>query len=517
MKRLIVCFDGTWNKPEQEDNGVIAPTNVFKIHNAIADVDVNNVKQLKYYHPGVGGENKGIVAEMIGGAFGAGISRHIQSAYYWLASHYAEGDEIYLYGFSRGAFTARSLGGMLSRGLLDLSENKLTKPAKPWERVKKAYDEGYRKKGATIDDWAEDGWAFFNDKGQTPIHFIGVWDTVGALGIPDDLELLNLLDDKKAWEFHDTSLGDHVAHARHAMAIDEIRSSFTETRWSNALDHHDAVEKWFPGVHGDVGGGYADTDLANEALQWMMTESEAIGLGFRVGVKELIKGNPLGNMHNSYKGAFKMLRSRPRNIPAMDVKNKDLFHAGALLRQQISPIDYPAYHPTHILEVEESVAVDIYADKHWNATTVFLEKGHEYVFSATGEWQDSKDSCDWKGTENDDFTLGDITRGISGMWGKTEGLWKHIPHNNSTDFIMTKRIERFRWFTMVGAIANDAGEVATGNDGSPVSHQYIDLTAYETNSLKVNKSGYLYCFPNDVWSLYGNNHGSIQLTITRQA
>jgi len=70
---------------------------------------------------------------------------------------------------------------------------------------------------------------------------------------------------------------------------------------------------------------------------------------------------------------------------------------------------------------------------------------------------------------------------------------------------------------VLGAIANDAGENATGNDGSPVSHKYIDLTAYETNNLTVNESGYLYCFPNDAWSLYGNNHGSIQLTITRQA
>lgn len=513
MKRLIVCFDGTWNNPEQEDNGAPAPTNVFRISNAIADVAGNGVRQVKYYHPGVGGEHKGIAARVLGGAFGAGISRHIQSAYHWLASNYAEGDEIYLYGFSRGAFTVRSLGGMLSRGLLDLSG---LEAAEAWKRVKKAYHEGYRKKDATIDDWADADWEFFHNRGAAPIHFIGVWDTVGALGIPDDLEVLNLLDDKDAWQFHDTSLGDHVAHARHAMAIDEMRASFTVTRWSNARQHHDAVEQWFPGVHSDVGGGYADADLSNEALAWMITESRAVGLEFRDGVMEMIHGNPLGKMHNSYKGAFKVLRSRPRNIPAMINDNQDLFHASALRRQQASPIDYPAYHPTRLLEIGESCTVDVYADRHWNSTTVFLEEGCEYTFSAQGEWLDCKDACDWKGTENDKFTAGDIARAVSGIWGKAENMWRHLTHNKSTDFIMTKRIEAFPWFVMVGAIANDGGaEQAAHPDGSPSPHQYVALPDYETTPLRVGASGYLYCFPNDVWSLYGNNHGSIQLTITR--
>ena len=86
------------------------------------------------------------------------------------------------------------------------------------------------------------------------------------------------------------------------------------------------------------------------------------------------------------------------------------------------------------------------------------------------------------------------------------------------DILGTKRIESLKWFTMVGAITNDSRHAdSVYNDGSPVPHQYVDLIAYDKDSLCLEKEGYLYCFPNDVWSFYGNNHGSIELTITRMA
>ncbi|HIJ91282.1 MAG: DUF2235 domain-containing protein [Desulfobulbaceae bacterium] len=512
MKRLIVCCDGTWNNPDQEDNGIPAPTNVFKIYNAIADRDSNQLEQLKYYHPGVGGEG-GIVDSIIGGAVGAGISRNICSAYHWLGSNYAEGDEIYLFGFSRGAFTARSLGGFLGRGLLDLQG---VEPADSWARVKLAYEKGYRIKAAERADWAQNSWNFFHQGAATPIHFLGVWDTVGALGIPDDLEIFNFFDDPSKWGFHDTSLGKHVTTARHAMAIDEVRSCFSITRWSDPDKHNDAVECWFPGVHCDVGGGYSDCALANGALLWMMEQSEAKGLMFRESIKETIKADPLGVMHNSHKGIFAKFRSRPRNIPAMVEQNKAHFHQSALERQKVSPISYPSYHPTKILAPGESHTVDIFANTHWNYTGIYLQHDRSYAFSATGQWQDSKDSCDWKGTEDGILTTGDIVRATSSFLGTFEGIFKKLSKNSSTDFLGTKRVESMKWFTMVGAIANDAGSsagMAVGNDGSAVPHQYVDLVAHETAPLKVQSPGYLYCFPNDVWSLYGNNRGSVRLTI----
>lgn len=512
MKRLIVCCDGTWNNPEQEENGIPAPTNVYKIYNAIEESSVGGVEQLKYYHPGVGGEG-GLVDSVLGGALGIGINRHIQSAYHWIGSNYEEDDEIYLFGFSRGAFTARSVGGLLARGLLNL---KTLAPEESWKRVEKAYQKGYRK-DAKREDWAGSDWAFFH-KGPAPIHFIGVWDTVGSLGIPDDLEILNIFDDKKKWQFHNTDLGENVKHARHAMALDEMRSSFSLTRWSNAKTHPDVKEIWFPGAHSDVGGGYSICELSNGALLWMMDESHDVGLEFRDGIRETIHANPLGVMHNSFKGIFSKLRSRPRNIDAMISENKALFHKNAFDRQKTSPISYSAYHPTKVLEVDESVIVDVYADTRWNYTGLYLEKGHKYIFSATGEWQDSKDTCDWKGTQNDEFTFGDIARSTASFLGKFEKIFKKFTKNQSTDFIGTKRVEEFNWFTLVGAISNDSGSKnVVKNDGSPTPHQYVELAAHEADPLEIEKPGYLYCFPNDVWSLYGNNNGSVQLKIQRVA
>ncbi len=512
MKRLIVCSDGTWATPDFEENGIPAPTNVFKIYNAIADKD-GATPQLKFYHPGVGSEGT-VINAIVGGATGAGIGKHIRSAYHWLGNNYEVGDEIYLFGFSRGAFTARSIGGFLGRGLLDLRG---LSPKQSWQRVEKAFG-SYRRKGSSRTDrkWAAADWSFFHGEDVTPVRFIGVWDTVGALGIPDDLELLNFFDKKEKWQFHDTKLGSNVKSARHAMALDEIRSSFCITHWENAAAHGDTKELWFPGVHCDVGGGYAITDLSDGPLAWMIDESKSIGLKFREQVLRTLAPNPLGVKHNSYKGAFAKLRSRPRNIEAMVPAQHRHFHQSAIERQEISPLAYPAYHPTRILGPGESHTVDVFADTHWNDCGLYLEKGHSYTFSAIGEWQDSKDSCDWNGTEDGNLTGGDVVRAASSFLGFFEDEFKKRTNNQSTDFLGTKRVEHLNWFILVGAIANDSGtEKEVENDGSPVPHQYVSLPAHEIDPLEIVNPGYLYCFPNDVWSLYGNNHGSIKLTVTR--
>lgn len=504
-KRLVVCCDGTWNNPQQEDNGLPAPSNVFKIHNAIA-LPEND----KYYHPGVGGEG-GIIRSIAGGAVGAGISRHICSAYYWLANNYEEGADIYLYGFSRGAFTARSLGAFLGRGLLNLAG---VKPAEAWLRVYRAYEEGYRTERSVKQ--VNKNWKAFHAGGSTPVRFIGVWDTVGALGVPDDFELLNFFDNPAAWRFHNTDLGDHVQTGRHAMAIDEMRSSFCVTRWTNRHTHNDVSELWFPGVHSDVGGGYASSGLSDGALLWMIKESERAELPFHSFVQTAISPNPLGVLHNSYKGAFAKLRSRPRNLPAMHPTSQE-FHESALARQKNSPLEYSAYHPTTILGDDgDSASFNVYANQHWNRSGLYLEAGIEYTFNATGEWRDSEDACDWKGTEDTKLTMGDIIRSFSGFMGAAEPIYSKVTGNNGADFMFTKRIEDKNWFTLIGAITNDNGSVAAvNNDGSPLPHQYVELYQHRRKPLVLKHPGYLYCFPNDVWGLYGNNSGSLRVTVTR--
>jgi uncharacterized protein (DUF2235 family) len=139
MKRLVVCFDGTWNNTTQEENGIPTPTNVVRLFNALQKSDY----QLCYYHPGLGAEKRGLFQKITGGAFGAGITRHICSAYHWLGKNYEEGDEIFFFGFSRGAFTVRSIAGFLGKGLLDLGG---LSSQESWQRVHKAYIEGYRKR-----------------------------------------------------------------------------------------------------------------------------------------------------------------------------------------------------------------------------------------------------------------------------------------------------------------------------------------------------------------------------------
>jgi hypothetical protein len=326
------------------------------------------------------------------------------------------------------------------------------------------------------------------------------------------------LDDKEDWQFFGNNLGKHVEHGRHAMAMDEMRSSFTVTHWGNADSHNDCVEKWFPGVHSDVGGGYAENDLSNIALLWMIEESQKLGLAFRDAVLQTIKGDPAGVIHNSNRGIFSKLRSRPRNLPSLIKTNAAQFHQSAFARQDISPINYPPYHPTRVLQVGESVTVELFAKEHWNLTGVYMDPNSKWTFSSTGKWQDASDSCDWRGIKNGDMSVGDVMRGVSSFLGKLEIIFKKISKNESTDFIGTKRVQNLPWFTLVGAIANDDGNSrAVTNDGSPIPHQYAELCKHQSDNeaLIVDKGGYFYCFPNDVWARYGNNRGSISLTVKR--
>ncbi len=523
MKRLIVCCDGTWNTPSQEDNGQIAPTNVYKIFRAIQDKDNHGIVQKKYYHTGVGTEgNK--VSKILNGAFAGDLGNHIQSAYYWLGNNFEPDDEIYCFGFSRGAFTVRSLAGMMNKvGLLDLS--KITgspdeEYKKKWDLIEKAYT-AYREGEIAQDQFiANYSNKLFDSQCEVKIKFLGVWDTVGAAGIPDEAELLNFFfDDKSQWKFHDNNLGKNVETGRHAMALDEIRSSFTVCRWLNRTGsstdcHPDAKEVWFSGVHSDVGGGYAETQLSDIALDWMIKEALAKGIGIR-NIKDQLKMDSSGEIHNSYKGVFAALKSRPRNIPFIDASSGECLHGSVLERMKADLILYPPYWQNKHLKKDETISIDVFAKDRWNYCEVYMFKDEEYKFSAEGEWVDNKSVCGWTGTQHDGhLDFGDVVRSVGSLWGKVEGLFKK--KNKVVDFWGTKRFEKADWFICVGAIANDRGvSVAVSNDGTPVPHTYIDLPKHHASSYKVKHSGQFFAFANDAWNFYGNNKGSVRLTITR--
>ena len=282
IRRLVLLFDGTWNKPESN-------TNVERLRRLIAPRDAAGNPQLVNYIPGVG-VKRGI-AHLLGGAFGYGLSGNVIDGYRWLCETWQPGDLLYLFGFSRGAYTARSLGGLIRKcGLLRCSAHGNVVEAD----VSAAYD-FYRDTGSKPDDPVA---MEFRASHSTVIdvHFIGVWDTVGSLGIPGTASWFPFA--RKRYQFHDTELSKIVKYAYQALALDEHRADFAPTVWtrnpftvkpgetltSKKLEQIEIEQRWFIGSHADVGGGN-DRDgagrrpdpLPDLPLAWL--QRKAIGAG----------------------------------------------------------------------------------------------------------------------------------------------------------------------------------------------------------------------------------------------
>ena len=527
-KNIIVCCDGTWNTKDQRDQDVPCPTNVTKIYNALAKDDQSGVAQKAYYHPGVGAECD-VAEHVLGGTIGRGLEKNIMSAYAWLGQEYSPGDKIFIFGFSRGAFTARYLAGMISDlGLADFATQKLPYP-KLWERVKRVLDASRKEKPKEMKDID-----FFNtlnledidffiteEKGasptrRTPVHFLGVWDTVGTLGVPENFALLHgLLDWLQPFRFKDTKLNEYVRHARHAVAMDERRETFTPTLWTETGERetgkHPTVKQiWFPGVHGDVGGGHVQCGLSDGALDWMIDEARHQGLAFRDKIREQLRPNPQGVLHKSDDGVFGLMSMQPRNVPQLH-DGATAFHKSAIDRWKNPPIEASPYWPTRALEPGQTDFVDVYAREEWNATGFYLEKGAQYDLTAEGEWVDGDVPCDADGPKEGQFHLGRIIQTAGSVLGEAEKLLKKATHNPNTQFVLTKRVEEYKWFALVGVVANRPG---TDKKGDPWAHQTFKIGT-SLKGLEPEESGYLHCFANDAWSAYGNNRGSVRLTIKR--
>src|ERR1700753_520451 len=239
MRRIVACCDGTWNTAEQP-----FPTNVERLTKEIAPRGPDGIEQVVYYHDGVGtapGER------LLGGAFGYGLSAVVRDAYLAVVTAYDPGDEIFACGFSRGAYTARSLVGFIRNcGVL--------RPEHV-DRLDAAYDL-YRRRDPSSGPDGDEAEAFRAQYSfETRIRFIGVWDTVGSLGIPlSGIELVDELN--RPWQFHDTRLSSTVDAACHAIAVDERRRPFRPTLWDPPAGGDVARHQtWFAGCHRDVCGG----------------------------------------------------------------------------------------------------------------------------------------------------------------------------------------------------------------------------------------------------------------------
>ncbi len=316
-KRIVVCADGTWNDPEDE-----IPTNVLRIARAITPESADGVAQVVFYDWGVGS----YYASTMGGISGLGMMKNIQDGYRFIVQNYDPGDELFLFGYSRGAYTVRALAGMLNNcGIL--KRNKA-------DMIPRAF-KFYKKKGAKPGSTEAGQWrnkhAVNGSRGG--VDFMGVWDTVGALGIPT--RALAFVEENDL--FYDPVLGSNVKRARHAVAIDEKRADFAPTLWTE-IEPRDIKQVWFAGVHGDIGGGAKAKQgkhLSDLALAWMVREAAAAGLDLEPHLHGSVSQHHKLPPNRSYRGFYKVLGKTPRVMPS-----DALVHRSVRLRHQAG-----GYHP----------------------------------------------------------------------------------------------------------------------------------------------------------------------------
>lgn len=322
MKRIVICADGTWNRPEQL-NKEQYPTNVLLFARHILPHDRAGSKQVVFYDWGIGSYHD----QVLGGGLGVGLEKNVMDCYRFLVHNYEPGDEIYLFGFSRGAYTVRSLSGLINNCSILKSAN--------GELVEQAFHIYKTKKHSPQSQFAKNWRDEHAIEPKVNIHFVGVWDTVGALGLP--FSIFGLIKDKHL--FYDRKLGSNVKTVRHALSLDETRDDFEPTIWLPRATV-DLAQVWFAGVHSDVGGSYKpdanDKVLSDIPMQWLLTEAENSGLVFDNELHQrALQANSCVNatQHNEYKGKFKLLGKRIREIPEQTA-NPTYIHSSVKTRYQ---------------------------------------------------------------------------------------------------------------------------------------------------------------------------------------
>lgn len=367
-RRLVVCCDGTSNQPNR--NSV---TNVVKIARGIAPVDQSGVSQIVFYDWGVGTSGK--LDAITGGAFGQGLGKNVESAYRFLVHNYRPGDQIFLFGFSRGAFTARSVAGLIRQCSIIRKEHA--------DRIPLGY-KLYRNPEIHPDHADSEKFRSEFSYEMPLIEYIGVWDTVGALGIPTN----RLIGAVKYWtvdkwfgkriaasrltvsrpgmvtslprnrhSFHDMTLSRTVKNAYHALAIDERRPVFTAATWQSAPKEYQmpdgtkarqvVKQVWFPGAHSDVGGGNGNTNNSSISLNWIAEGAKTSGLEFDAAFWSVVQRDisTLGPISTSPPGVWRLAGSVQRDMSG-NPGGTECIHPSAITREQ----DFtPKYNPENLV------------------------------------------------------------------------------------------------------------------------------------------------------------------------
>lgn len=371
MKRLVILLDGTWN--DQLDN-----TNVWRFKVMVSARSTDGAEQRVFYHPGVGTH---WYDRFRGGVFGQGLYENVQTAYQWLLENYEPNDEVSIFGFSRGAYTGRSLGGMITKcGLLvpgaPLSLRQVFALYRLGDRLRPLYHLEYLKRTGMQNEppFNREEALLLECSNRIPIKMIGVWDTVGALGIPVGVFTgIN----RRDYGFLHTRLSNIFERSYQALAVDEQRKEYDATLWTRfvpkvpdrpvraatARPRSDQVveQRWFLGAHSNVGGGYPNDPLVQLSLEWMRGKAEAAGLAFRAPVH--LNGNEhLADVTDSFAkflgGAYRLVRRRLyRRIQRPPVE-KDKGHVetvnetidSSVVRKWVGD---PKYRPKNLVEWEQ--------------------------------------------------------------------------------------------------------------------------------------------------------------------
>ena len=514
-KRLLICCDGTWNDLEMR-----YITNVGRLAQASLPEGEDGVPQFLYYDDGVGSYSSGL-KRMIEGGVGVGLERNIYEAYRFLCFNYnAEaGDEICLFGFSRGAYTVRSLGGMIGRlglpGRLDLKHipQALELYRSRDEDAQKAFREAYSR--------------------EAKIRLLACWDTVGAMGIPDKVPFLpfdNFM--RKKYIFNDTVIGDHIENALHAIAIDERRKEFDVTRMTSkdGAPARQVTEVWFPGDHGSVGGGtWEKRGLSNAALRWMLEEAKKRGipLGYDLSIlsdravedPSIFLDNEVGLIYGDK--ARKMtaddalhpsVKQRWRELPDYRPPMLKKHFADALDRARVVGARKQANAST-TLAVGKSAATRVWAEKKDQPSGIHLEIGGNYRLrvSALQVWKDGDlDPCDLQG-----WTTSDDPQNTMRAWkdGKQHNF-NRAQRAMIDSAAKNRLVPDANWFNLVMKVGTADWQIAPLSLGTAAPQAFTgEFTAPESGEVRFAANDLASRW--DIIDKYDNNQGWIWVEVER--
>ncbi len=531
-RRIVINCDGTGNRPDMMEEGEVAATNVWRIHHALD----NNEQQMTWYQQGVGsgassaelqaggmqrlltalgdsggGRAYGVarrIATAIGAAFGVGITEGIVNGYAEIVRQYRPGDRIYLIGFSRGAYTARCIAGVIARcGLLKAENHRFAADIVRLYQLRQSPTDPVQINAAMVHQ-------------SVSIEVLGLFDTVASLGAPLWGWWFRLF---PLWAKSDppTTPAKVCRHIYHALAMDERRSQFLPTLFDpippNDLDHEVKTleQVWFRGAHADIGGGYARRELSDISLGWMVAALTRHGLTFAQDLAGELHPRPLGRLHDELarQPAWRLFGSWPRWHPTPDSPDeKQLTKLHRTVTARSANITAGTGRPDcKQLRVAESIDFTADARFEWDRTGIVIEKNAFYKLTFVGgEWRDAE--CPPCGPSGQKASgLFDMRRFLG--WGRRsyDARWMEMMATVAHPRRWPLK-ERPLWRLLALIFCNRPPELINQlarigqHLNKPGDCLFIENKA---------ASGLLYLFANDWWQTAGNNSGGLHLRIAR--